>query len=506
MSKLHEAVPKSPTHVLMDPSVTTLALDDRMRRDYLSQRFQAYQRARPPKNNSEIPADEAFWCGATSVERSLVQCCESSRGVADDDGVVPGALAKDKVLRFVGLVAAHCHTLVTRSIALNILERGLKADEKDPPIPVEPKDESPETAAKTTRTTRLAASHSASPEAVASADEHAVTLPSIPTWMEYARITSFLEAGGLRLLSQWLVDCTTPGPTPPPVKPPPGSKPPTRKEPAPPVYSKPSATSPLLLPLLIFLRRIPFNRQAVTESKINKHIRRISKTVNTIVKQAQDRSTSSRKPPIAQVTDILTGPTPIVEVQAALNELKETWEAKSQAATAFAIPLDPFAALRAQIQERVSQVAQFEKGEISRPHWWTNEPTGAPAKKRPRISTEQMARKERENEKAALMRESLKQAAAERAKLLKKLRELKHKQSEGMAHESKHLMRRRVQWKDAMGPTSLQRNRAVLEEVFIFTKDKIESKESSATAMPAEAAESSSVETPTETETSDIFE
>jgi hypothetical protein len=93
---------------------------------------------------------------------------------------------------------------------------------------------------------------------------------------------------------------------------------------------------------------------------------------------------------------------------------------------------------------------------------------GKSAKVRTAASTADLARRERENERAALMREDLQRAQEQRRQLVIRLRELKQKsmQEERKARHSKS--KRSIRWKDGEGSSSRAKKRDMLEEVFII--------------------------------------
>ncbi len=87
-----------------------------------------------------------------------------------------------------------------------------------------------------------------------------------------------------------------------------------------------------------------------------------------------------------------------------------------------------------------------------------------------------MAKKERANERSAMMKEDLRKAAQERSELLRKLREMEQKREVDSQMDLKRQAQARkgVTWKDGLGAGSMQRQRNLLEEVFVISKDKVE--------------------------------
>ena len=71
----------------------------------------------------------------------------------------------------------------------------------------------------------------------------------------------------------------------------------------------------MLLPLLNLLIHLPFDKKLVTQSKINKQIRKISKQIDSLTELPE-------KP----VTHPMAGGLPVARVQKALDTLKNSWE------------------------------------------------------------------------------------------------------------------------------------------------------------------------------------
>jgi len=394
---------------------------------------------------------DPLWSGASATEKDLVDCCELPSNDGEEH-LVGGALAKEKVVPFVGILASQCHDLVTRALALAILEQAFDADEADRLD--DEMDESQHSSASSSEATAGVDTRKRSQTERQQSDK-----PGDKS-KEPDRLTAFLAAGGLRILNQWLVEATTPVPVPAPKSPPTTSG---RQQKTPPLSTpetKSSPTSPLLLPLLELLKNLPVNRQWVTQSKINKNIRKLYKIVQSVTPRAVNYSTHP-----------VTGQVPAIDIQKSLDELKSNWEERSKNAppNQFA---DPFAGVKSSIQVRLKELKNYESGETEKPEWLAkgeNAQKARPQKKLKIESTKQLARRERENEKAAIMKDDLKKFAEERANLLKKLRELKRKQSEeAMEREQQSQNRRRVQWKDGLSAASKLRKRELLEEVFVI--------------------------------------
>jgi len=161
-----------------------LLVDRTLRRDYLSRRYRAfaalnhhhdhhYSQSKTDAVPTPLPtsftinfSETPLWCGASSLERALVECCElppvllpSSEDEAAAEGGgrrrrnnnnvggndpfstysstvtveqdLGGSLAKGFEVKFVGLLCKYCHSFGSRVLALAILERSLQQDKKD---------------------------------------------------------------------------------------------------------------------------------------------------------------------------------------------------------------------------------------------------------------------------------------------------------------------------------------------------------------------------------------
>jgi hypothetical protein len=226
---------------------------------------------------------------------------------------------------------------------------------------------------------------------------------------------------------------------------------------------------------------MPFDKNLIKKSKINKQIRSLSKDVDGL---ASDPNVG------AGATHVESGGLPVQEVKRAVDRLKESWEEQAKSGGSskdlFANPLDP---IQQALLERMRVLESFRDtessgggdGEKEKPEWLKKveeQRLVKEKKKASRVSkaakggsggsTADMARKERANERAALMKEDLQRAQEQRRLLVIKLRELKQKnlQEEQKARHSKN--KRSIRWKDGEGPASKFKKRELLEEVFII--------------------------------------
>jgi hypothetical protein len=506
---------------------------DWQQRDFVCQRYRAFHPQ--PQQQDQPDATANIWLGVSDMERLLVSCCQadgsagsSSSSAAteaqeqnfpqhhhddvDESGddattrsAVKGALDRGLVLRFLTIVALHCHDLASRALALAILERSLEQDRAEESADADRRALEAEIRMALDGTTNTNKNVDDESSAKPPADEKeppAKRLKSPPSHEESdginsdvekpdsragrcgRRIHRFLAAGGLRILHQWLIDASTPV-----------EKPATasaaastfgmaasmaRSRPLPTV-SHVSATGPLLLPLLDFLSSMPFDKNLIKKSKINKQIRSLSKDVDAL---AADPNVG------ADATHVESGGLPVRKVKGAVDRLKENWEEQAKSGAnnkeLFSNPLDP---IQQALLERMRVLESFRQSdgggggadEQDKPEWLKKVEEQRRIKEKKKASkaskaakmgsggsTADMARKERANERAALMKEDLQRAQEQRRLLVIKLRELKQKnlQEEQKARHSKN--KRSIRWKDGEGPASKFKKRELLEEVFII--------------------------------------
>ena len=435
-------------------------LDGRLRHDYLSKRYRDFCDLNSNRGDEKQPGkqgdDHVIWSGATSMERSLISCCTTGTEDEEDDedSLLPGALYKDKIIRFVGLIALQCHDIASRSLALAILERTHELDEliyrnynrarKDL------EGESPEKKLKTGEGSSVAPIKPPPPR----------------------RLVKFLSSNGMRILSRWLFEASDPVES--------TAKAPPRSSSSKPRPKVPSPTGPLILPLLEFLQRIPFDKVLIKKSKINKEIRRVSKLIDNIVDAA---SSDDRWVP-SSMTDPVSGGLSILRVQAAVNEVKKTWEARAMEESqknpsCETVPVDPFQSISQKFKDRLDVLEKFEAGDCEKPEWLTLPSVEKEGSNKKRIasrklSVEELAKKEHDNERAHLNKATLRAVQEEHRRLLETLRNM----AATKAREEMNLVssRRRVRWKDGNDPASRERNREQLEEVFVFVKEKAAAK------------------------------
>ncbi|KAL7566696.1 hypothetical protein ACA910_017756 [Epithemia clementina (nom. ined.)] len=456
---------KHPFHILMAENgiqpqdLSKLKLSGRLKRDYLSKRHRLQQLCKSVPANKET---EAFWSGATPIELSLLSCCEVPKQSREDDYVVPGALKRAKIPKFIGLLTLDCHELGPRSLALAILERTWEADEETKEI-VEAYTEDGDAVALNSPTKKAKTSDDP--------DGSSRIIAKIGIRGKADLLLTFFAGGGLRILSQWLMDASTPIFSAPPKQPPnseDNQSRPKRSQPS--EVWIPSKTGVLLLPLLVLLTYSPFDKDLVTDSKINKQIAKLSKAADAIAAEAQQ---NPRNRKVEDVTDPRVGGLPVKDVQKSLNDLKASWRTKEKQKDDRQKTPDPFARIKAALTARLDEANRYDKGEGEKPEWLIKgeaaqqkcKPSPPPSNQQKRASTEELARLEREKERHERMKGDLKRAAAERAKLLEKLRQLKQRQEQDAGQSTQSRKRKTVHWKDGFSSSSSSRNRELLEDI-----------------------------------------
>jgi len=260
--------------------------------------------------------------------------------------------------------------------------------------------------------------------------------PKMPP-TRYIRL--FLEASGMFILSLWLSEASA-------VK-----------------NGKVSEIGGTLIELLRLLKRIPFQKDYVTESKINKEIRNLSKKVDAGVKQRESQPNGK----VVNWNDDAAGGNDLRIVQRTLNDVKTTWQ-KRASSDGFVDSGVIVSKMKTNKNHggRLPAVREYISPIPSKP---VVKPV--PAKKETeQASTAELAKLEREKEKKnQQMLSDLEVTKKKRQELLKQLdakRELYHRPV------IQRRPVRRVRWKDGQGSASGIRIRDQLEQVFTFVCEK----------------------------------
>ena len=404
--------------------------------------------------------------GNSSVEYSKVA---ASSGVSDKSPSSlhvtsqMGHLAEGKEGQFAALIAQHCHTVSDRALALAVLERTMEHDramaaeveahEKDCPMNT--------TSGKKRKREEYSASSSSSNEkeipAVGESAENedkkaksssGTTLSSVDTdndgenvgvsndKVKVSRMANFLSAGGLKILTQWLVDSFTPIQKPVAQAPAKkgkdsGNKRKRKKESAE-VETVPetSPTGPLILPLLSILQSIPFEYDLIIECKINKHVKKLKKNVERVIGADSSKKSAIEKKLGAMKKECShpnSGGMPVIEVYRQIGKLMETWmkamdenkkESKNVDAKSASSRNDVYHSLKATMSQRLETLSSYEAGKAPKPSWLAKLDPKASAGKGKGIDAEEAARQRQMKEKAAASAKAAKEKAEQEKRLL----------------------------------------------------------------------------------------
>jgi len=302
------------------------------------------------------------------------------------------------------------------------------------------------------------------------------------------RMTVFFAAGGLKILRGWLMEAMTPVVTFVPAEedglPDTENSPASKDASTPSKKYKPSQYGPMLLPLLVLLSKIPFDKTLIVESKINKQIRRLSKQVDGLIDAFKKKCMAKLDLETFVDPEAGAGGCLVIRVQEILNKLKEIWEehAKKDLSKQQQQPkiADPYNGIKTKLRERLGDLKGVAAGKIEKPEWLTRCEglQQEQLKKRPRknvisrpvekANTQQLALKEREAERAALQ-DKLKAAQEERKAHLERLKVQINKRIQGAkldAPTKRKKSSKTVKWKDGLSTDKI-RKRDLLEVVHV---------------------------------------
>lgn len=403
--------------------------------------------------------------GNSSVEYSKVAASSGVSGKSPSSLHVPsqmGHLAEGKEGQFAALIAQHCHTVSDRALALAVLERTMEHDRAmTTEVEAQEKDCSMNTSGKKRKREECSASSSSSNEkdipAISESAEIGdkksksssdTTLSSVDTdndgenvgvsndKVKVSRMANFLSAGGLKILTQWLVDSFTPIQKPVAQAPAKkgkdiGNKRKRKKESAE-VETVPetSPTGPLILPLLSILQSIPFEYDLIIECKINKHVKKLKKNVERVIgadsskKSAIEKKLGGMKKECSHPN---SGGMPLIEVYRQIGKLMETWmkamdenkkESKNVDAKSASSRNDVYHSLKATMSQRLETLSSYEAGKAPKPSWLAKLDPKASAGKGKGIDAEEAARQRQMKEKAAASAKAAKEKAEQEKRLL----------------------------------------------------------------------------------------
>ena len=488
-------------------------------------------------NNNNSSSVDAIWSVASGLERALVECCqyapegkEVEHGSSDqpqqqtDDneidgedgnGWVEGSLQRGRQRAFVSLLAKHCNSCSDRGLALTILERTLDQDQLEQQ---EEGDEEEEDEENQEDGAEKEASSSGDTEASATAeasksnsdnddnneknsnddddndnDDEATDKKSdsdnTPTTRP-PRMHGFLEYGGLAILKQWLIDALTVvrGPSNTTTTTATGGDGPSSSRSA-------SPTGPVLPQLLSILERMPFDKRLVTETKINKQIRNLKKSIDEAIRARQKRIGSTNSSAAATTTengqedwrDLVVGGNKVLSTQKALQRLMDSWQQRAAATkkpsnnsakTNTAPPQlqDPLLELKSRMAQQMTMLVDFyEKGIGPEPAWMDAlqkaERSAKERRELSKLSTKERMERERQQERQRVL-EAMQQKTRETKERMEALKRRKRKElEEATATTTVEAKRaktgRRLRWRD-IGEGSSEvglANKAVLEDV-----------------------------------------
>ena len=291
------------------------------------------------------------------------------------------------------------------------------------------------------------------------------------------RMSRFLQAGGLKILKQWLIDAMTPIKTF-------ITKPDlhhyyyysTANQQIPPAGTRviitiPSPTGPLLLPLLQILTDMPCDKQFILSCKINKPIRKLRKQLDQAISVRRSNRTDTK-----DWTDPVAGGLVVDHVETAVSKLMESWQTKPPTTT---ISQNPFAFLQEKMKHRCELLKDYEVGDGEKPSFFEKFEKEELVKKEAQVvsklSMEQRAARERQQERQQMLKvvqQKQSEAKAKMDALLKKRNEESRKRkAEGtlVSNEKKRI--RRVRWKDGCESSENPNKRHLLVQVHVYTKD-----------------------------------
>ena len=407
-----------------------------LQKDYLARRFKALHGNAPQRD---------IWSAVLPAEREMIECCEMNETRTDetrDETVVDGALMRSKEAPFVTLLARSCHSPSLRALGIAIMERTMEQDDWEN-----------------------------------SDYEWQKELGKEPK-KEASRMSRFLSAGGLIILKHWLIDAMTP--VQQEIKhASPGNEAKKRKA----IQRTSSPTGALLLPLLNILKNIPFDRNLVTETKINKQIRNLKKALNDAM--------SNRRKGDQKFSDPVAGGLVVSQVQAAVEDLMSQW--KESFRTTTIVAKDPFASLKEKMRERLALLQEFEAGTSEKPAFLKSfEDAERLIKERKaiaKLSTLELEERERKLDRERLLQSMQQEKQAAQTKVKAKMEELRLKLREQSIKRqaddpNKQVQPKRVvRWKDGCDHSDHVRQRSKLEEVFIYNNDDDGEDQDNATLM-----------------------
>lgn len=437
-----------------------------------------------------------------------------------------GHLAEGKEGQFAALIAQHCHTVSDRALALAVLERtmehdramaaaaqgkdniGKKRKREECSAKSEEKDvsaigvitESGDKKSSNDSNTSSGTEEMKDEKTKSSSDTAAVSDRNNDASnfrVNASRMANFLSAGGLKILSQWLVDSFTPIQKPVTQSPKKGkdsgNKRKRQKEPAE-VETEPetSPTGPLILPLLSILQSIPFQYDLVMDCKINKQVKKLKKNVERVIGADSSKKSAIEKKLLAMKTECShpnSGGMPVIEVYRQIEKLIDTWikamnEEKKRSENApsgsnansskIGQQNNVYRSLQAKMSDRLDTLSSYEAGKAPKPSWLAKLDPKASAARGKGIDAEEAARQRQMKEKAAASAKAAKEKAEQEKRLLEAKRRKIQLQEELNAENAaiEENKKRLEQYRRRLQEESEQRRAATAETEKPDQKDK----------------------------------
>jgi len=394
-----------------------------------------------PGSSSSNPGSSSSSGGVGSVDSSSSGKNAATNGNYETHDILSsqmavGYLAEGKEGQFASLIALNCHTISDRALALAVLERTTEHDK------------TMERRRHEHRRKRKRAdldSHNGNDDHGKSEEEQGSSLSSSTSTTTISegnssgsRMANFLSAGGLKVLSQWLVDSFTPIQAQPrPLQPTSkkgGSK---RSKPKESQWvrdadTETSPTGPIILPLLSILESIPFRADLVIECRINRQVKKLKKNLEKVVIGASANKKDEFEKKLNSLdgdfSHPLSGGMPVVAVYKRMEEMMATWNramndekkrtdhgngSGDRASALNPPPTNFYRDLRSKMTERLAILSKYEAGKGPKPTWLADlDPKAAAGKAKARDS-EETARHRQMKEKAAASAKAAKEKVEE---------------------------------------------------------------------------------------------
>jgi len=291
---------------------------------------------------------------SSQLEFAIAACCEGMPPDADDETNTASMniLRSGKEAHFLKLLLMYCpkHAVGHRALAVAVLQQTVDW----------------ETYTASNSKTKTAVKTELDADGTAGNEQHGLKIAGAASrdvrgksHIQAKRTMVFLSAGGMKLMSRWLVESYTVVPAP--------STSSNQRRPGEKLSAQlvASPTGCLLLPLLHLLKCIPFDKNIVVASQIHKSIKRLKKALDMLVKGLHPDILEKVVHPIA-------GGLSVSKVIAAVEGVMKCWGEAAVDATSSVITsskVDPFHQLQNKIESRLDILAKFHNQEGDAPEW-----------------------------------------------------------------------------------------------------------------------------------------